>query len=244
MNDKFDKNKSDSNKSEKKPSSFDSLLDELNTLQKSFDDKDDMDDEDYSNPDGDEAIKDAAGKGKGKKSKKEYEDDMDEDYEDDDKMMGKSFTVKLEDGTELEAVEGTELMKSLMLKVNDNRDSMEKALGLAVTNLKSFSEKLTRQTTVVKSQGDLIKSLQENIERIGDQGKGRKTVISVHEKRSPEELRKSDETEQGLGRQEFMAKALSAQREGKVTGLELSQAESYLNRGMSIPESIVNKVLS
>ena len=240
MNDKSDKNKSEKSKPENKPNSFDSLLDELNTLQKSFDDEDDMDDEDYSNPDDDQGIEDAAGKGK--KSKKEYEEDMDEDYED--KMMGKSFTVTLEDGTELEAVEGTELMKSLMLKVNDNRDSMEKALGLAVTNLKSLGEKFTRQSTVLKSQGDLIKSLQENIERIGGQGKGRKTVVSVHEKRSPEELKKSDETEQGLGRQEFMAKALSAQREGKVTGLELSQAESYLNRGLIIPESIVNKVLS
>jgi len=225
-----------------KSSNFDQLLDELTTLQKSFDDEDEVPDDEIENPEDDAAIAQAAGEGGTSNSDDPKTSDTDMG-DDEDERMGKSFTVKLEDGTELEAMEGTELVKSLMDEVSDNKSSMQKALGLAVTNMKSLSEKLTKQSTTLKSQGALIKSLQENIERIGDKGKGRKTVISVHEKRSPEELRKSDDAPQGLGRQEFMAKALTAQREGKVTGLELSQAESYLNRGLEIPASIVNKVM-
>ncbi len=227
---------------EKPGSAFDQLLEELDTLQKSFDQEDE--EEETQDPEGDRKIAQSAEPSEGESTVTDHEDKTVEGEADDDETMGKSFTVTLEDGTKLKALEGTALVKSLMNEMSSQKSTLEKALGLAVDNMKAFSEKLTTQSKTLKSQGKLIKALQSDLEKFGNQGKGRKTVISVHEKRSPDEFRKSHDQKDGLSRQEFMAKALTAQREGKVTGLELSKAESYLNRGLEVPEDIVRKVIA
>lgn len=215
--------------------SFDKLLSELQQLQseqeetmsKALPADDGKDDEkiqaaaeeggamDASNePDGDEGADAGAGDGDG---------DGDEG-----KPMAKSFTLKLEDGTEVEATDGTELVKSLTQRLEKTEGQMAKALEQAVG--------------LIKGQGDLIKSLTEQVKKLSGEGRGRKAVVSVVEKPAPGTTMAKSEP-QGLTGEEFMTKAMDAMKAGKITSLDVATAEACLNRGAAIPASIIQRVV-
>lgn len=149
---------------------------------------------------------------------------------DDEETMGKSFALKLEDGTELEAIDGTELVKSLMARVESNEGTIMKALGTAVD--------------LLGKQGNMIKSLQDEVKKLAGEGRGRKTVVSVSEKPvAGATMAKSQGAADGLSANEFMAKALAAQASGRLTGLDVARAESALNKGLPVPQDVVNRVI-
>lgn len=149
---------------------------------------------------------------------------------DDEETMGKSFALKLEDGTELEAIDGTELVKSLMARVESNEGTVMKALGTAVD--------------LLGKQGNMIKSLQDEVKKLAGEGRGRKTVVSVSEKPvAGANMAKSQGAAEGLSANEFMAKALAAQASGRLTGLDVARAESALNKGLPVPQDVVNRVV-
>lgn len=212
-------------------SQFDKLMEELSTLQadqatmaKALPADDGKDEEkiqaaaaeggsDHDEPDGDEGVGEGDGNG-------------------DEKPMTKSFKFTLEDGTEVEAEDGTALVKSLAARIDKSEQDLVKALGTAVD--------------LIKGQGELIKSMQDQIKKLGGEGRGRKTVVSVVEKpsatASTETMAKSMQNG-GVTPDQFFAKALSAQKEGKISGTEIALAETMLNRGQAIPESIVQRVM-
>ena len=142
--------------------------------------------------------------------------------------MGKSFDLTLDDGTKVEAFDATELLKALGAR----QDGVETALTKALT--------ITVDT--IKTQGDMIKSLQADVTRLANAGRGRKTAVTLVDKVDPASLAKSEQT--GMGPAEFMAKALTLQEQGKLSGLDVSRAESYLNRGLEIPADIRTKVMA
>lgn len=219
--------------------SFEKLLqelEELETLGKSQS-ADDAADDDKIQAAADEGNADTDGDGKndvtGEDTGDDGGDDGDDGDDDEEEDMGKSFSFKLDDGTEVEAVDGTQMVKALMTRV-------EKSEG-------QTTEALERTIGLLKSQGEIIKSLQGQVEKLASSGKGRKTVLSIAEKKSVSEMRKSETgegDEDGMPAQEFMAKALSAQSQGKVTGADVARAESYINRGLQVPEDIVKRVIS
>jgi len=47
----------------------------------------------------------------------------------------------------------------------------------------------------------------------------------------------------GVTADQFFAKALEAQKSGRITGTEIAVAETYLNKGQPIPSSIVARVM-
>lgn len=142
--------------------------------------------------------------------------------------MAKSFKFTLEDGTEVEAQDGSELVKSLQDRVEKNEGNMFKALETAVS--------------LIKGQGDLIKSMQDQIKKLGGEGRGRKAVVSVVEKPGPGEGVMAKSEPAGMSHDQFFAKALAAQREGRLSGTDIAIAESCLNRGEAIPQNIVQRV--
>lgn len=152
----------------------------------------------------------------------------------DNEVMGKSFRFTLDTGEEMEAVDGTELVKSLMARFDTNEESMTKALGVAVDLIKS-------QGDLIKSQGEAIASLQTEVTRISGEGRGRKTVVSVAEKPTAETMAKSEPA--GISGEEFMAKAMDAQKAGRLTALQISVAETALIKGLAVPADIVKRVL-
>lgn len=220
----------------KSKSPFDSLLQELDGMEEDLQKSMPADGEDGADGDDDKiaaAAEDgnADADGDGEDDVNTDGDDDGDDNDGDDGRMAKSFTLKLDDGSEVEAVDGTELVKALMARVETNEGQMTKALQSAVN--------------LIKSQGDLIKSLQGQVAKLGDSGRGRKTLLTVTEKKPVSELRKSEgsEGDEGMTANEFMAKALSAQAAGRITGSDVAVAESYLNRGLAVPDRIVNRVI-
>ncbi len=230
--------------------SFEKLLsdlDELQSLQKSATadelkegegaaDSDDTEIAAAAADGGGEAAE-AAAEGEGDAHAEPDADDMGgpSDGDEDNEPMGKSFRFTLDDGQEVEAVDGTELVKSLMARFDTTEESMTKALGATVDLIKS-------QGDLIKSQGEAIASLQSEVKRLTSEGRGRKTVVSVAEKPAAGTMAKSEPA--GISGDEFMAKALSAQKAGRITALEVSKAEGYLLKGLAVPADIVNRVLA
>lgn len=214
--------------------SFEKLLDELETMSKAMPSDDTGED--------DKKIQAAAAEGgegdvsnDDDKNDDVSQDDDDNDLDngsesdkegDDDRGMTKSFQFTLESGEVIEAQDGTKLVKSLISRVEKNEAVLTKALGTAVT--------------LIKSQGELIKSLQSKVDNLSGQGRGRKAIVSVVEKQSTALVKSVQE--EGMSANEFMAKALEAQAKGLITGLDVSRAEAHLNKGLRIPDDIVAKV--
>lgn len=151
-----------------------------------------------------------------------------DDKGEDGKPMAKSFKLTLEDGTEIEAQDGAELVKSLQARIDKNEEDMAKALGSAVE--------------LIKGQASMIKSLSERVTKLSGEGRGRKTVLSVVEKPAPETpLTKSEPA--GMSPDVFFAKAMAAQKDGRISGTDIAIAEASLNRGEAIPTHIIQRVV-
>lgn len=208
-------------------SQYQKLLEELDTMAKSL--PADGDDEKIATAAG-EGNPDADGDGKNDVTDEGGDATGGEGGDDGDDVMGKSFALTLDDGTELEAVDGTELVKSLISRVETNETTVLKALESAVG--------------LIGKQGSLIKSLQDQVKALAGQGRGRRTVVSVSEKPQAGVMAKSEQSGDGISGGEFMVKALAAQAEGRLTGLDVARAESALNRGTPVPQDIVNRVIS
>lgn len=176
----------------------------------------------------DEKIQAAAEEGGDMDAEKKT--DCDEGDEDDEKPMAKSFTLKLEDGTEVEAQDGTELVKSLMEKVDATEGQMAKALGSAVG--------------LIKSQGEMLKALSEQVKKLSGEGRGRKTVLSVTEKKTASETLAKSEGSDGMTPQEFMLKSNSAFTGGKISGKELTVIDVSLRSGVAIDPTLISKVMA
>lgn len=149
------------------------------------------------------------------------------------KPMTKSFSFTLDDGTVVEAEDGTELVKSLTEKVGGIENNLAKAMG-------SMME-------LMKGQSEMIKSLSDRVAKLSGEGRGRKAVVSVHEKPAAtpntDTMAKAMGAGDGLTPDQFFAKAFEAQREGRINGADIAMAEACLNKGMSIPDGIVKRVM-
>lgn len=200
----------------KQPGAFDALIGELDTLTKAI----------PAVVDGDDKIANAdAGNN---------DDDNDEDdKEGGNAPMAKSFVVELEDGTKIEAQDGTELVKSLMSRIDNNEETLAKALGSAVNLIKVQGEQLAQTTA-------LVKSLQSKVSELSGEGRGRKTVVSIHEKPA-NTLAKSEP--EGITAQEFMTKANAAFNAGRISGKDLTVCDVSIRSNQPIDQSIMAKVL-
>lgn len=139
--------------------------------------------------------------------------------------MTKSMTI---DGEAVEVIDGEQMLKSLG-ELGGRLTATEETLAKA----------LATTLSITKTQGDMIKSLNDRLEKLAGQGKGRKTVISVVE-RPATTLAKSEPAQIQPG--EIMAKALSAQKAGKLTGIDVARCESALNSGAAVPADVLAKL--
>lgn len=213
--------------------SFKALLEEIETLAKSFpnegNDGGDGKKKGDGDPDDDKRIQAAADAGGGNGGGNDGGTDDDDD--DDNDPLGKSFEVTLANGEKVKAQDGTELVKALLA---ENQD-LKKAMGVVLRATKGVG-------TLVKSQSTEIDGLKTQLAALGDKGAGRKAVISLHEK--PTHIAKSLEgQEDGITPQEFLTKSLDAQKAGRITGAEVARIDSFLGRGLEVPPDLVKRVI-
>lgn len=210
-------------------SKFDELLNELETLAKA------------QPAEGDEKIVAAAAEGGGQGEGDDEIEGQDgaaaaggqggaapaDTPKDDGEPMGKSFRVTMPDGTEAEAVDGTAMLKALQNRIDTEGQTMAKSMEAAVS--------------LLKAQAERIDVLTKAVANLAGTGRGRKAVVSVADKPATT-LAKSEPT-QGLSPEQFMVKALDAQKAGRLSGLEVATAEASLNRGQPVPADIIAKAL-
>jgi hypothetical protein len=204
-------------------SDFDQLLDEINalaaeqsTLTKSMPaEGGDGDDEEEE----EEEEKAPAAKGKG-------EGEGDESVAPAD--LKKSMVI---DGENVEVVDAEQLVKSL----NELADRVEGQDQMLVKSI-------TPMLDLIKGQGALLKSMQGQLEKLSGQGRGRKTVLAIVEKPAPGEqpLRKSQPAQ--MAPAEILAKALDAQKAGKISGIDVARAENAIQSGTAIPADVLARI--
>lgn len=149
--------------------------------------------------------------------------------EDGEEPFGKSFTVTLEDGTEAEAFDGTAMLKALHdenVALRSQGEDMAKAL----TGLGGLVKGLH---AALSEQAEMLKSLRGEVRKLGAQGNGRRTTLSLHEKPSPVEPKR-----EGLSVGEVFAKAESLIGAGKLNALQAGKLTASLNSGRGIPTDL------
>jgi hypothetical protein len=209
--------------------SYEALLEELETLQKSMDQGDsddekiaaaaaagdDDEDDEHDEPDGDEGM---GGEGDG---------------DGDEGPMAKSFSFQLDTGEVVEAVDGTELVKSLQNEVALLKSERETAA--------SQSEKVFQAVLgQLKNQGRLIKSLSAQVEKLSSEGRGRKSIAAPNAA-----MAKSMGADAGgLTPDRLLAKANAAFDAGRISGKELTVIDVSLRHGAALDDGLMARVLA
>lgn len=205
---------------------FDELLKQLDRMQKALPGDDGQDDEKI------QAMADGDADGDGTPDGEEDlpmddegEPDGDEDGEDDDgdgDGFGKSFAVQLSDGSKVQAYDGTAMIKSLQMELGDAHAALSQSIDLTKS---LFAE---------------INGLKKAVAKLSNQGRGRKAVVSIHEKpTTADTMQKSD----GITPREMMVKALTAQQQGKISSVEVSTLEAYACKGLTPPAGLLAKIV-
>ncbi len=160
--------------------------------------------------------------------------DDDEPDGDEDDLLGKSFVVEL-NGEQVEAVDGTALVKSLQTEISGLRAVQTSELG-------QMREAISSAAALIKSlQADNAR-LTERLNALASSGGGRKSVLRVHERPvAGDDLRKSDPAP--VGGADLMRKALEAQRAGRLSGTDVARLDAYLGRGLEVPEPLRRQIL-
>jgi hypothetical protein len=145
------------------------------------------------------------------------------------KPVMKALKVTDAAGVETDGVDATEFLKALQ----EGQATLEanSAAGLAAV------------LGLVKSQGELIKSLHEQVSQLGQSGRGRRSVLAIAEKPGPtEDLAKALTDEKkptGMPREEFFSKALDAAKSGAISYHDVNHSETLVNGGgVPLPQVI------
>ena len=223
--------------------SFTALLEDLENLQKAKPLPNDEGDDKIAAAAGDEAAQkaaaqtqDAAKEEKDEKGEKEEEGEEEEEEgeEEGERPFGKSFSVTLENGAVVEAYDATEILKSFDVRLSE-MDLLKADIAALKAREIPTSEDVQR---VLAAQTDLIKSLQSQVAALAAEGRGRKSTLNVHEKPAPAGHQRPD-TPSG---EELLTKAMVAQRQGRLTSLDVARLESYLGRGLTAPADIISRL--
>ena len=209
--------------------SYEALLEELETLQKSMDQGDSDD----------EKIAAAAAAGDDDEDDEHDEADGDEgmggegDGDGDEGSMAKSFSFQLDTGEVVEAVDGTELVKSLQNEVALLKSERETAA--------SQSEKVFQAVLgQLKNQGRLIKSLSAQVEKLSSEGRGRKSIAAPNAAMA----KSMGADASGLTPDRLLAKANAAFDAGRISGKELTVIDVSLRHGAALDDGLMARVLA
>jgi len=160
------------------------------------------------------------------------------------------MTLVLEDGTEVEALDGMEMLKALGERLDHTESQATTALGMAVALLQGqqatigeLAKSFATQTEAFNEQTELVKSLRADLDAVRNAPAGRKSVtVPVIPAGTMNKALDNDANEKGLPPQEFLAKCLDLQKVGKLSLQEVALAEAAIGSGVAVDPSIVAKV--
>jgi hypothetical protein len=132
-------------------------------------------------------------------------------------------------------VDGGELVKALLGQMAADRTAnLQVARGLA---------------GIVATQSSMMKSMSDQLAVLSNAPGGRRSTVNIADlpggtaaPTNPALISKALPGESSISGEEFMNKALDAQKAGRITGVQVSEAELYINRGETPPVHIVRAV--
>jgi hypothetical protein len=160
----------------------------------------------------------------------------DGDGDEDDEVLGKSFQATDADGNLVKAYDATDLIKSLGERVA----GLESGLENVAERRESLAKSLGSISTILNSQKEQIETLQKAMVTLGNQGSGRKAVLTVTEK-PDQTLAKAEPT---ITPDSFMAKADSAWKAGRITGKDLTTCSVAMRMGDQIDAGLLSKIFA
>jgi hypothetical protein len=218
--------------------SFKALLERFETLQKSLPAEGSEDDNkiaaaaaasgDTPNGEGEGAAAEGEGEGEG----------LTEGEGEGEEPMGKSFAITLEDGTVIDAQDGTALVKALTEQVG----ALQGRIDAQASEGEQMAKALETACAIVEKQDSMFKSLAAKVDALSKQGRGRTSVVNIAEKPANAVVQKPEV--QGVKPDDFMAKAMDKFNSGAITGRDVAIAENALAVGKPVPAELVSKVLS
>lgn len=122
---------------------------------------------------------------------------------------------------------------------DEGEDDQEMKAYDGATIIKQFHRRLMALErdllATLQAQTGLIKSLHADVGALQSQSRGRKTVLNIHEKPALVSTGPKRPSPQNV-----LAKAMTAQRAGKLTGTDVARIESYLSRGLDVPAELTD----
>lgn len=162
------------------------------------------------------------------------------DADDDDKKgkpFGKSFQVKLADGTEAEAFDGTEALQALAAHAAEQDtviEDLQKAFASACEVIKVLR-------TEVAASSEMVKSFGTKTAAAASAGTGRRTMVSIVEKLTPAE--KAGGGTVAAAREptagSVMMKAQELCAAGRLDWAQVARIEAFQLRGLLAPPELI-----
>jgi hypothetical protein len=210
--------------------SFEKLLDDLETLQKSFGDDEADDKKIQAAEAGEGKDEDEDEEAEAKKAAEADKDKDGKDCADEGKPFGKSMALTDAEGNPVDAVDATEFVKAL----NDQVGAI--AAGIE-TDRGHLTKSIETLTAIAVKQNEMIKSLRTEVAELANQGRGRKSVTAP-----TEDMAKGGDAPLNAGT--LMAKANAAYDAGRISGKELTVVDVALRYGHDIDPSITNRIMA
>jgi len=191
-------------------------------------------------PETQESGQDDAGQSGEDEEQAGAQDTPEDDAKPQDEPVAKSFRLTLDDGTEMEAFDGAELIKSLTDRVQTAESAQKQVETQVLKSLNAAVDLISAQSAQLKDQGALIKSLQVKVDTLAKSGRGRVSVLTVADKPQLETVSKSQTA--AIGGEELISKALGAMKAGRISGLEASGIENRVRLGIAVDPELVARV--
>lgn len=169
--------------------------------------------------------------------------------------LAKSFKLLLEDGTEVDAEDGTALIKALSTQLTaetsaraaDN-DQFMKAFGSTIELVTSLTAGLTaarEETAAAKNEIATLKgsfeTLQKSLSTLAGKGRGRVSTLSIIDKPNGDGTRPVNVE---YTANEILAKATAALSANRITGTEATKVMTALNMGLMPEKEMVDRIFA
>jgi len=162
------------------------------------------------------------------------------DFEALSKSLEESVAEKDEDASEV--LDGIPFVKALTETLEDQVVELVKAIVYLSEKVEGIEEKVEKSQAVTMSEAKLIKSVSENLRKIGETPFPRKAKIN-----NLEIMRKSatgEEEKTVLSKAEALTKLTQLHREGKISLVDSITSEGRIQKGIELPENIRNLLIT
>ena len=159
-------------------------------------------------------------------------------------LFGKAFDVTLEDGQTVPAIDATTVMKALgarVMTLTTTVASQGEMLAKSEAVMETAVAVISRQEADLKASGEMIKSLQAEVTKLGSQPGGRKAMLTVHEKPAGGVAAGAGQSD-GPTIPMMKSWTLDAHRAGRITAVDASVIDQSLRIGQAPPAHLLSAI--